>query len=1055
MAGSPRKPLMIGGVAINFPFKPYPSQLMMMSGAIKALSRKESALLESPTGSGKTMALLCSTLAWQRNEAANLEAIHRIETTLKPEAPPPTLSARKPKTSAPAAAAATASAQPGANPLLASTELDFLPEAEPPQSLMTLDPVRPNSGGSLAEQASGAPGRKHARAEKNSDAAVRRIEGSTGTGPRGSIHSTLSDSDDDDFKAPTSSKGSGGGEHRAKRHRRSSDSASVGSDGVASATPHLRVGEAGPAQTEPKGKPAKCPKPPRIYFGTRTHKQITQVVRELKRSGYGKTTRMCVLSSREHSCVHPQVSKAGGKNEECRKLHHEQEKGGAGCGYHQNLRSLSYHPAFKPYGKHAVWDIEDLVKVGKKVKGCPYYAAKDMLNSADIVFAPYNYLIDPHIRKAMLLDVTDSVIIIDEAHNIEDSARESASLTLPVDTFNDAVTELSVMFAVSADDPCLSSLVSVTTALLAWLRTTGDAFSSAPPDNGPGAGRGKGRFDESAKVLTGRQASVVFENFGITKVTVEVLMKQFTEYLTAEAELQQSDEVSGNKMGSRTVGTLTSLLQVLEFLLCGGDARLDDYKVVVERKSVLVERDGHSVRELQLCLGFWCLNPAVAYSSMADRARTVILTSGTMSPLNTFASELGSTFPHTVEANHIIKSDQVWAGTLSTAASGRKMHLTYRDVDTFDLQDDVGSVVLRTCQTVPAGVLLFAPSYGLLDKLINRWKNTGVWKQLAALKVVVTEPQNGSKHDFETKLKKYYQAIKAHGNGKARHTGGLFLAVIRGKVSEGLDFADDNARAVISLGIPFPNARDQNVLMKKEYNTKWAKQRGLMNGDRWYETQAFRALNQGLGRCIRHRNDWGAILIVDCRFASKDRYTNAISKWVRQRLVHHGKFDSAMASLEQFVARRVAPPAHEGALPESVADVKPAVLRQGPASETVTPAGGSKSHTTISSWLAASTPASPTSPRAPVTIAYDAAPKAAPVASGQAVNAGVGSTEGGSCDSSAPAAPQREATAAMATSMEVPPPPPPPLSAPLLQNWSSTRSDLISRLRRPRPLVPG
>lgn len=53
------------------------------------------------------------------------------------------------------------------------------------------------------------------------------------------------------------------------------------------------------------------------------------------------------------------------------------------------------------------------------------------------------------------------------------------------------------------------------------------------------------------------------------------------------------------------------------------------------------------------------------------------------------------------------------------------------------------------------------------------------------------------------------------------------------EVSEGLDFADDNARAVISLGIPFPNARDQNVLMKKEYNTKWAKQRGLMNGDRW------------------------------------------------------------------------------------------------------------------------------------------------------------------------------------------------------------------------------
>ncbi len=32
----------------------------------------------------------------------------------------------------------------------------------------------------------------------------------------------------------------------------------------------------------------------------------------------------------------------------------------------------------------------------------------------------------------------------------------------------------------------------------------------------------------------------------------------------------------------------------------------------------------------------------------------------------------------------------------------------------------------------------------------------------------------------------------------------LFCAVCRGKVSEGLDFSDHNARAVIVIGIPFP-----------------------------------------------------------------------------------------------------------------------------------------------------------------------------------------------------------------------------------------------------------
>ena len=46
--------------------------------------------------------------------------------------------------------------------------------------------------------------------------------------------------------------------------------------------------------------------------------------------------------------------------------------------------------------------------------------------------------------------------------------------------------------------------------------------------------------------------------------------------------------------------------------------------------------------------------------------------------------------------------------------------------------------------------------------------------------------------------------------------GALFIAVCRGKVSEGLDFADNNARAVICVGIPFPNVKDIQVRKKIE-----------------------------------------------------------------------------------------------------------------------------------------------------------------------------------------------------------------------------------------------
>uniref|UniRef100_A0A8D8PMS5 Fanconi anemia group J protein homolog n=1 Tax=Cacopsylla melanoneura TaxID=428564 RepID=A0A8D8PMS5_9HEMI len=60
----------IGGVRIEFPFpfEAYPAQKSMMEKVIQGCNQAENCLLESPSGSGKTLALLCSVLAWQRNE---------------------------------------------------------------------------------------------------------------------------------------------------------------------------------------------------------------------------------------------------------------------------------------------------------------------------------------------------------------------------------------------------------------------------------------------------------------------------------------------------------------------------------------------------------------------------------------------------------------------------------------------------------------------------------------------------------------------------------------------------------------------------------------------------------------------------------------------------------------------------------------------------------------------------------------------------------------------------------------------------------------------------
>lgn len=67
-------------------------------------------------------------------------------------------------------------------------------------------------------------------------------------------------------------------------------------------------------------------------------------------------------------------------------------------------------------------------------------------------------------------------------------------------------------------------------------------------------------------------------------------------------------------------------------------------------------------------------------------------------------------------------------------------------------------------------------------------------------------------------------------------------------MSEGIDFSNDLARAVICIGIPYPNFKDLRVTMKKEYNNANASSKKLLSGQEWYDIQAFRALNQAVGR---------------------------------------------------------------------------------------------------------------------------------------------------------------------------------------------------------------
>jgi hypothetical protein len=135
------------------------------------------------------------------------------------------------------------------------------------------------------------------------------------------------------------------------------------------------------------------------------------------------------------------------------------------------------------------------------------------------------------------------------------------------------------------------------------------------------------------------------------------------------------------------------------------------------------------------------------------------------------------------------------------------------------------------------------------------------------------------------------------------YNGAVFFAVCRGKVSEGLDFANRAGRAVIVTGLPYPSLFDPKVRLKRNFLDEAPKVPGLqqLSGDQWYDQQAVRAVNQAIGRVIRHCKDYGAIILADARFAD-EAVTTQLSRWVRPYARTFQNFDKITHELVHFFA---------------------------------------------------------------------------------------------------------------------------------------------------------
>ena len=265
-----------------------------------------------------------------------------------------------------------------------------------------------------------------------------------------------------------------------------------------------------------------------------------------------------------------------------------------------------------------------------------------------------------------------------------------------------------------------------------------------------------------------------------------------------------------------------------------------------------------------------CLDASLALKPVLDRFATVILTSGTLSPLDMYPRMLN--FRPVVRASLEMSIARPCIAPMVVGRAADQTPLTTR----FEQRDDpavvrgYGALLVALAGSVPDGLVAFFPSYAYMEMAVAAWAAAGVLRALEAHKLLFIE----TKDVVETTL-----ALGNYRRACDVGRGAVFLSVARGKVAEGIDFERHYGRAVVVIGIPFQYTlshvlRARLVYLRDSF--------GIREQD-FLTFDALRQASQCVGRIIRSKRDYGIIVLADKRYASHDK-RGKLPQWVLQFL---------------------------------------------------------------------------------------------------------------------------------------------------------------------------
>jgi len=461
---------------------------------------------------------------------------------------------------------------------------------------------------------------------------------------------------------------------------------------------------------------------------------------------------------------------------------------------------------------------------------CGYELLKEGIEGVDLVVANYHHLLDPMIREQFFRwlgrDPSEVITVFDEAHNVEDAARDHATQTLTEQSLDDALDELE-----SSDDPRADRAANVLSAFRAALvETYEDSL-------GFGA---RERIGEDWEDVT------IANEDGRDDLTLAFLQgytgQGYQQDLEAAVQLgQELDEEyeEAYKRGEATTRQECQTLSAARFVGTWMQESTEQgkYPVAAVRRDQGTE-DVYGRVELYTCI------PQDVTSELFAEVHATVLMSATLQPFGVAGDVLGLQNPVEMEYGLAFPEERrrtFAVGTPALFASKR---------DDVAVQDRYGETLADVVRFTPGNTLAFFPNYAEAERYATRLR-----EHPDVDSTVYLDEAGVSAEDARRAFTSDDDAV--------------LLTSLWGTLAEGVSFDGDDARTVAVVGVPYPHLDDRAEAVQRAYGEAFGSRDPEQDGWRYaVEIPTIRKTRQALGRVLRSPEDFGVRVLLDERYTA-------------------------------------------------------------------------------------------------------------------------------------------------------------------------------------------